>query len=293
MPPQRVGFLHRLVLKRAVADPGEGPGGPVPLTPLISTPKWGPKGRTKCLLRPAPRLSQGLDDRAPPYLEVWKGIVLAHSGPESGMVFEETTGLVNRNGKGEEVNFKGKVKLLFLPRTSNFFLSVYGPNAGKCISASGTQPAWWSWLLNNTLGGFTSFWLGSVKEKTARLAPKGVFQKFLQNFQELIRCTWNTTIAREFFTSDKMTYLSYLCQKDGRQRYRQCFHLTWTGLTSCSCHWSSTNQSNHVTNATFKHMFLIRETICNKLKVAWTYPSPKPTFCPKWEVSVNVGLGEG
>ena len=24
-----------------------------------------------------------------------------------------------------------------------------------------------------------------------------------------------------------------------------------------------------------------------------TYPSPKPTFCPKWEVSVNVGLGEG
>ena len=24
-----------------------------------------------------------------------------------------------------------------------------------------------------------------------------------------------------------------------------------------------------------------------------TYPSSKPTFCPKWEVSVNVGLGEG
>ena len=24
-----------------------------------------------------------------------------------------------------------------------------------------------------------------------------------------------------------------------------------------------------------------------------TYPSPKPTFCPKWEVSANVGLGEG
>ena len=24
-----------------------------------------------------------------------------------------------------------------------------------------------------------------------------------------------------------------------------------------------------------------------------TYPSPKPTFSPKWEVSVNVGLGEG
>ena len=24
-----------------------------------------------------------------------------------------------------------------------------------------------------------------------------------------------------------------------------------------------------------------------------TYPSPKPTFCPKWEVNVNVGLGRG
>ena len=24
-----------------------------------------------------------------------------------------------------------------------------------------------------------------------------------------------------------------------------------------------------------------------------THPSPKQTFCPKWEVSVNVGLGEG
>ena len=24
-----------------------------------------------------------------------------------------------------------------------------------------------------------------------------------------------------------------------------------------------------------------------------TYPSPKLTFCPKWEVSVNVSLGEG
>ena len=24
-----------------------------------------------------------------------------------------------------------------------------------------------------------------------------------------------------------------------------------------------------------------------------TYPSPKPTFCPNWEVSDNVDLGEG
>ena len=55
------------------------------------------------------------------------------------MVFEETTGLVNRNG--DEVNFKGKVKLLFFTQKLEFFPSVYCPNAGKCISASGTQPA--------------------------------------------------------------------------------------------------------------------------------------------------------
>ena len=24
-----------------------------------------------------------------------------------------------------------------------------------------------------------------------------------------------------------------------------------------------------------------------------TYPSPKTTFCPKWEESINVGLGDG
>ena len=28
-------------------------------------------------------------------------------------------------------------------------------------------------------------------------------------------------------------------------------------------------------------------------KMMPTYPSPEPTFCPKWEVSVNVGLGVG
>ena len=31
-------------------------------------------------------------------------------------------------------------------------------------------------------------------------------------------------------------------------------------------------------------------TVSGKLS---TYPSPKPTVCPRWEVSVNAGLGEG
>ena len=33
--------------------------------------------------------------------------------------------------------------------------------------------------------------------------------------------------------------------------------------------------------------------IKEKLARPPTYPSPMSTFCPKWEVSVNVGLGEG
>ena len=39
------------------------------------------------------------------------------------------------------------------------------------------------------------------------------------------------------------------------------------------------------------HRILIR-SLCVSGKLP-TYPSLKPTFCPKWEVSVNVGLGEG
>ena len=35
---------------------------------------------------------------------------------------------------------------------------------------------------------------------------------------------------------------------------------------------------------------LIKWYVSGKLP---TYPSPKPTFCPKWEVSVNVCLGRG
>ena len=36
--------------------------------------------------------------------------------------------------------------------------------------------------------------------------------------------------------------------------------------------------------------------LCTKLYFSGklpTYPSPKPAFCPKWKVSVYVGLGEG
>ena len=55
----------------AVADPGEGPGGP---GPLIFRPKWGPKGRKKFFWRPPP---------PPPLLSgsVWPG-----SATESSLV---------------------------------------------------------------------------------------------------------------------------------------------------------------------------------------------------------------
>ena len=37
--------------------------------------------------------------------------------------------------------------------------------------------------------------------------------------------------------------------------------------------------------------FLLKRTTLGSLYVS--HPSPKPTFCPKWEVFVNVGLREG
>ena len=37
-------------------------------------------------------------------------------------------------------------------------------------------------------------------------------------------------------------------------------------------------------------LFFLDHDVSGKLP---TYPSPKPTFCPKWEVSAYVGLGEG
>ena len=44
------------------------------------------------------------------------------------------------------------------------------------------------------------------------------------------------------------------------------------------------------------HVWLARRPTLSRLRLCVklpTYHSPKATFCPKWEVSVNVGLGEG
>ena len=42
------------------------------------------------------------------------------------------------------------------------------------------------------------------------------------------------------------------------------------------------------------HLNVSTSFVRNKGKVGSpTYPSPMSAFCPKWEVSVNVGLGEG
>ena len=63
-------------LPMAVADLGEVPRGLGP--PLIFRPSWGPKGAEKNLFGDRPPLSQGLDDRAPPYLKVWMRHCMGH-----------------------------------------------------------------------------------------------------------------------------------------------------------------------------------------------------------------------
>ena len=33
--------------------------------------------------------------------------------------------------------------------------------------------------------------------------------------------------------------------------------------------------------------------VCSRINLGSTYPSPNQTFCPKWDIDVNVELGEG
>ena len=54
-----------------MADPGEGPGGPGLPPPLFLDQTKAPRAEKKAFKTAAPPLSQGLDDRPPPYLKVW------------------------------------------------------------------------------------------------------------------------------------------------------------------------------------------------------------------------------
>ena len=45
-----------------------------------------------------------------------------------------------------------------------------------------------------------------------------------------------------------------------------------------------------VSQTTYKQLAKTPNMLAKRLP---TYPSPKPTFCPKGEASVNVGLGNG
>ena len=58
-------------------------------------------------------------------------------------------------------------------------------------------------------------------------------------------------------------------------------------------HWKSnrTERELLITNMAWDNLNIFSvHYVSGKLPI---YPFPKPTFCPKWEVSVNVGLGEG
>ena len=80
-----------------------------------------------------------------------------------------------------------------------------------------------------------------------------------------------------------------LCKKN---RAVKTFYFWWSGKISQS-RISSPAQNFKVKRMVFsggsaKSLWSLY--VSGKLPA---YPSPKPTFCPKWEVIVNVGLGEG
>ena len=57
-----------------------------------------------------------------------------------------------------------------------------------------------------------------------------------------------------------------------------------------SVKWNEFAKRGEISNRGQKIDFWDHFRVSGKLP---TYPSPKPSFCPKWEVSVNVSLGEG
>ena len=59
-----------------------------------------------------------------------------------------------------------------------------------------------------------------------------------------------------------------------------CTQATKMVLENCQCYGKKQIDNN------FRIILRFWET-------AQAYPSPRPKFCPKWEVSVNVGLREG
>ena len=62
---------------------------------------------------------------------------------------------------------------------------------------------------------------------------------------------------------------------------------SYAGISCCFFFWVllCANFYNQIRTKFFGSI-----TVSRKLP---TYPSPKPSFCPKWEVSVHVNLGEG
>ena len=72
----------------SVADVGEGSGSPLPPTPLIFRPNWGPKGWKNFFGDWAPLLSQGLDYKLQPQ-GVDQALVLAQTFQLSQ--FEQST----------------------------------------------------------------------------------------------------------------------------------------------------------------------------------------------------------
>ena len=63
-----------------------------------------------------------------------------------------------------------------------------------------------------------------------------------------------------------------------------------------SMHTSYSGHCNCLKGSLANQGFINQQRKFGSIKVSEklpTYPSPNPTFCPKWEVSVNVDLGEG
>ena len=118
--------------------------------------------------------------------------------------------------------------------------------------------------------------------RSLQIEKFGLFPSILcPSIQRRCRASWGgATEPWTKFGIFKNLLLCFFLDEVKKQKVAD--HLEDDKYTCCACG-----------GATYDITFtgkVIMDQVSGKLP---TYPSPKPSFCPKWEESVNVGSGEG
>ena len=154
---------------------------------------------------------------------------------------------------------KGHVRSYWYENKSDFHKNDFSLNLiwkWECLEiGNGQFPSWWItiWMWH-IKGAWWAIWLGSTTPYR--------YWKYL------------ASLSWVFLGVAKTIVSSLLCCDVGivQRPFNLLYYVTW---------WLHSSASPKKYESLY---------VSSKLP---TYPSPNPTFCPKWEVCVNVGLGDG